>query len=166
MRTSTGASFYYTTDALGSTILLTDSAQAKAATYNYDSWGKTVATGPQAAANPWQYAGGYKDTTTGYTKFGARYYDPTNGRFTQPDPSGQEQNRYAYASCNPINASDPSGLLTGWGVFFCAASVGGLFLSSAAILASPFVGGLSLPWGFAGYGLAAAGVIGSCYDHE
>jgi hypothetical protein len=34
MRTSAG-SFYYTTDALGSTILLTNSTQTKAATYNW-----------------------------------------------------------------------------------------------------------------------------------
>ena len=113
MRTSTGASFYYTTDALGSIILLTDSNQAAAATYAYDPWGQTTtATGPQAANNPWTYAGGYKDTTTGYTKFGARYYNPTTGRFTQPDPSGQETNRYAYAQCNPTNNTDPTGLAT------------------------------------------------------
>ena len=110
MRTSTGASYYYTSDALGSTILLTDNAQAAAATYTYDSWGNTTTTGTQAATNPWQYAGGYKDTTTGYTKFGARYYNPAVGRFTQPDPSGQDANRYAYVSCNPINATDPTGL--------------------------------------------------------
>ncbi len=39
-------------------------------------------------------AGGYNDTTNGLIKFGARYYNPTQGRFTQPELSGQEQNRY------------------------------------------------------------------------
>lgn len=112
MRSSTGASFYYTTDALGSVIALTDNTQAKAATYTYDSWGNSTATGAQAATNPFQYAGGYKDTTTGYTKFGARYYNPTTGRFTQPDPSAQEANRYIYAAANPCNNSDPTGLIT------------------------------------------------------
>jgi RHS repeat-associated protein len=110
MRNSAGASFYYTTDALGSVLTLTDSAQAKAATYTYDSWGTTTATGAQATTNPWQYAGGYKDTTTGLTKFGARYYTPGIGRFTQPDPSSQEDNRYRYAAANPINNTDQSGL--------------------------------------------------------
>ncbi|MFI5859742.1 RHS repeat-associated core domain-containing protein [Streptomyces parvulus] len=33
---------------------------------------------------------------------GHRYYDPTLGRFTQPDPSGQEQNAYLYAASDPI----------------------------------------------------------------
>jgi RHS repeat-associated protein len=111
MRTSTGASFYYTTDALGSVILLTDSAQNPAATYAYDSWGQTTtATGAQAAVNPWTYAGGYNDTTSNRIKFGARYYNPYRGRFTQPDPSSQETNRYAYAAANPINFSDSTGL--------------------------------------------------------
>ncbi len=32
------------------------------------------------------------------------------GRFTQPDPSGQETNAYLYAGGDPINNSDPSGL--------------------------------------------------------
>lgn len=113
MRDSGGASYYYTTDVLGSVILLTDSAQAKAATYNYDSWGEdTGTTGTKASTNPWTYAGGYNDTSSNRIKFGARYYHPARGRFTQPDPSGQETNRYAYVNCNPINATDDTGLAT------------------------------------------------------
>ncbi|MFE4835266.1 RHS repeat domain-containing protein [Arthrobacter sp. NPDC056691] len=132
MRTG-GASFYYTADAIGSTILLTDTAQAKAATYLYDSWGNTTTqTGTQAPVNPWRFAGGYKDDATGYTKFGARYYAPGIGRFNQPDPSGREANRYAYVSCNPINATDPSGLSAGGCFGAIAGFVGayGLFVVS------------------------------------
>jgi RHS repeat-associated protein len=44
-----------------------------------------------------------------YLKLGARYYNPTTARFTQPDPSGQEPNNYNYASCNPANYTDPTG---------------------------------------------------------
>jgi RHS repeat-associated protein len=112
MRTSTGASFYYTMDGLGSTILLTDSAQAAAATYSYDSWGNTTSSGAQAATNPWTYAGGYNDTASNRIKFGARYYNPFRGRFTQEDPSGQGANSYLYAGANPINYGDPSGLFS------------------------------------------------------
>ncbi|WP_261621192.1 RHS repeat-associated core domain-containing protein [Pseudarthrobacter equi] len=126
MRTSTGAKHYYTTDALGSVILLTDTNQAKTAEYTYDAWGNTTTTGAQAAINPWQYAGGYKDTTTGYTKFGARYYSPTTGRFTQPDPSNQETNTYLYAVANPVNNSDPTGLYS-WGDFW--GGIGGTLVS-------------------------------------
>jgi RHS repeat-associated protein len=146
MRTSTGASFYYTTDALGSVILLTDSAQAAAATYAYDSWGNTTATGAQAATNPWQYAGGYKDTTTSYTKFGARYYDATTGRFTQADPSGQESNRYAYAGCNPVNATDPTGLISlgCWVAAGVALAAGAAFIVSAGAVIGAAVGTAAL----------------------
>ncbi|NJC24236.1 RHS repeat-associated protein [Arthrobacter pigmenti] len=110
--TNSAGTFYYTTDALGSTIALTNNTQAKAATYTYDSWGNTTTTGTQAANNPFQFTGGYKDAATGYTKLGARYYDSTTGRFTQPDPSALEQNRYTYAECSPTNNTDPTGLLT------------------------------------------------------
>ncbi|MFF7365851.1 RHS repeat-associated core domain-containing protein, partial [Streptomyces sp. NPDC008125] len=53
--------------------------------------------------------GAYTDPT-GLYKMGARYYDPTLGRFTQPDPSGQEANTYLYAAGDPINRTDPGGL--------------------------------------------------------
>ncbi|MBG6181854.1 RHS repeat-associated core domain-containing protein [Arthrobacter sp. CAN_A1] len=164
MRTSAGASFYYTMDALGSVILLTDGAQAKAATYSYDSWGNTTSTGTQAAANPWQYAGGYKDTETGYTKFGARYYDPTIGRFTQMDPSGQDPH-YTYAGNNPINYMDPSGLSFGdflGGVIEAGITgVGGAIVGlSKATVGTALIGaGVACGAGIVG-GVISAGVDG------
>ncbi|MFE5141325.1 RHS repeat-associated core domain-containing protein [Streptomyces fagopyri] len=42
----------------------------------------------------------------------ARYYDANIGRFTQPDPSGQEQNPYLYAEGDPVNRIDPAGLFS------------------------------------------------------
>jgi RHS repeat-associated protein len=53
-----------------------------------------------------------------------RFYDPARGRFTTPDPAGSPNarkpsydlkspvsfNRYAYASDDPVNKYDPSGL--------------------------------------------------------
>ena len=142
MRDASGNSYYYTADALGSTILLTDSNQAKAATYSYDSWGQnTGTTGTQAATNPWTYAGGYNDTTSNRIKFGARYYNPARGRFTQPDPSGRETNRYAYVGCNPINATDVTGLSSeACGLSYLGLAAG-LFLFVAA---APVTGGVSL----------------------
>jgi hypothetical protein len=43
--------------------------------------------------------------------FGARYYDPSVGRWTQQDPSGQEANAYAYVGGDPVNFVDPDGHL-------------------------------------------------------
>jgi RHS repeat-associated protein len=153
MRTSTGASYYYTMDALGSTILLTDSAQAKAATYAYDSWGLTTAsTGAQAATNPWTYAGGYNDTASNRIKFDARYYNPYRGRFTQVDPSGQEQNRYAYVGCNPINATDPTGLMS-------VECFTGSVLTSAALGAGSNAVRGAIVGGIAGSGAFGVGAV-------
>jgi len=42
------------------------------------------------------------------TKLGIRYYDPTLGRFTQPDPTGQDDH-YVYAGNNPASYIDPDG---------------------------------------------------------
>ncbi|MDP9094927.1 MAG: hypothetical protein M3N95_18815 [Actinomycetota bacterium] len=79
--------------------------------------------------NPFTYAAGYTDTT-GYIKYGARYYNPTTGRFAQPDPSHQEINNYAYAKDDPINGSDTNGLFD-WG-----ATIGGLIGGAVGSLAT------------------------------
>ena len=165
MRDSAGASYYYTTDALGSVILLTDSNQAKAATYGYDSWGQaTSTTGAQAATNPWTYAGGYNDTTSNRIKFGARYYNPARGRFTQPDPSGKEANRYAYVKCNPVNATDPTGLDSSGE---CIGAAAGILVPTVSflwfagsILGAVYTGGALVPLAFE-MGVSFFGIIGA-----
>jgi RHS repeat-associated protein len=115
METTAGSS-YYTADALGSTILITNSSGTAAATYTYDTWGTTnTATGTLAAANPWRYATGYTDTS-GLIKLGTRYYNPALGRFTQQDPARQSDNPYIYAGDSPVNLDDPTGRYWGEGV--------------------------------------------------
>ena len=65
--------------------------------------------------NPWKYAGGYFDSSTGLYKFGIRYYDPQVGRWTQRMPVGgslaetTKANPYAYADGDPVNRIDSSG---------------------------------------------------------
>lgn len=103
--------YYYTADIVDSTIAVTNSAGTTAAGYTYDSYGNiTATTGGTFATttNPWRYGAGYTDPN-GTIKLGARYYNTGLGRFTQPDPSGQEKNCYAYAGENPITKSDSSG---------------------------------------------------------
>ncbi len=102
-------SSYYTLDALGSVLALTDSSGYNdVASYTYDPYGNTTVAGPMGYQNPYRYASGYSDDTTGLIKFGARYYNPQAGQWTQLDPSGKNPG-YAYAGDDPINASDPSG---------------------------------------------------------
>jgi RHS repeat-associated protein len=104
---------YYVFDGQGSVVGLTDSSGNLANKYTYDAYGIPLTTS-ETLVNPFRYIGGYQDATSGLTKFGLRYYDPTIGRFTQQDvmtkqgdPAGA--NRYTYASCNPTNKTDPSG---------------------------------------------------------
>jgi RHS repeat-associated protein len=95
---------------------LTDSNGTLVETYQYDPDGNlTSSTG--SVANPWRFAGGYYDSGTGLYKFGARYYDPTLGRWSQQDPvRGQltdpnSLNRYLYVGDDPVSLTDPSGML-------------------------------------------------------
>ncbi|MFE3676058.1 RHS repeat-associated core domain-containing protein [Streptomyces griseus] len=107
-----GKNHYYLTDALGSVVALTDDTGTKVNTYAYSPRGvqrTTTETVPQ----PYRFAGGYQDPT-GLYHFAARYYDPNIGRFTTPDPSGQEQNPYLYAAGDPVNRIDPNGLHSCW----------------------------------------------------
>ncbi|MFB8244502.1 RHS repeat-associated core domain-containing protein [Streptomyces sp. NPDC055952] len=65
----------------------------------------------EQVAQPYRFAGGYQDPT-GLHRFQARYYDANIGRFTQPDPSGQERNPYLYAEGDPVDRIDPNGTLS------------------------------------------------------
>ncbi len=51
------------------------------------------------------------ETLTGLTLMGVRLYDPTRGRFLQPDPvPGGSANAYDYSNADPCNASDTDGM--------------------------------------------------------
>ncbi|MFC8402743.1 RHS repeat-associated core domain-containing protein [Streptomyces griseoincarnatus] len=109
--TTGGKSYYYLTDATGNVLGLVDDTGKRTHTYAYGPTGLPRTAPNEAVSQPYRYAGAYLDPT-GLYKMGHRYYDPTLGRFTQPDPSGQETNPYLYAAGDPINHVDPSGL--GW----------------------------------------------------
>lgn len=51
--------------------------------------------------------------TSGLQYLGNRYYDPETGRFTQLDPIGPAGglNLYGFAAGDPVNFSDPFGLM-------------------------------------------------------
>ncbi len=63
---------------------------------------------------PFGFAGGLHDKDTGLVRFGYRDYDPDTGRWTVKDPilfAGGDTDLYGYCLNNPINFSDPFGLL-------------------------------------------------------
>ena len=70
-----------------------------------------------------KFIGQEHDAGTGLDYLNARYYDAKRGQFINQDPLArdnpekfladpQQLNTYSYARNNPINASDPTGLLT------------------------------------------------------
>ncbi len=67
----------------------------------------SVAGGPSDLS----FTGQRDDVGTGLMYFGARFYDPVLGQFTQPDSlSVDGLNRYAYVRNSPLSLVDPSGL--------------------------------------------------------
>jgi RHS repeat-associated protein len=101
------SNYYYLTDLHGSVVNVTNQSGTVKATYTYSPYGQTLShTGN--IANPYQFAGGYHDEATGLYHFGARYYNPKSGRWTQLDPTGQSQG-YVYAKDDPVNFVDLSG---------------------------------------------------------
>lgn len=117
-----GSKYYYLFDGLGSIVGLTNSSDSEVNAYDYDPYGN-ILNETTGVANPWQFAGGYFDSSTGLVKFGTRYYDPALGRWTQQDPvagslgSPDSLNRYVYAKDNPVNMVDPSGKQGWWDIF-------------------------------------------------
>jgi RHS repeat-associated protein len=107
-----GSKYYFATDSLGSVTGVFDSTGAWQGGYSYSPYGEARFTGTatSVSGNSARYISGYYDTATKLYRLGARYYDPSLGRFTQQDPSGQDANQYAYASADPLNRSDPTGL--------------------------------------------------------
>jgi RHS repeat-associated protein len=107
-KTPAGTRYNLITDYQGSVLALADATGNVAATYSYSPYGSVTATGAAANANFFRWIGTYQ-LRGGVNLTGYRYYNSTFGRFTQPDPTGQEFNAYAYANGDPINHSDPAG---------------------------------------------------------
>jgi RHS repeat-associated protein len=101
---------YYHQDGVGSLLALSNAAGTATASQRFDAFGIRLAgTG---TIPTFGYTGREPDAS-GLMYYRARYYDPGLGRFTQRDPIGLAGgiNRYAYVGNNPVNFTDPEGLL-------------------------------------------------------
>ena len=153
-----GTSYYYLHDDIGSIVDVMSGTGSPSDRYSYDPYGNVISSSG-SVANPWQFAGGYADSSTGLLKFGNRYYDPTTGRWTQEDvlsgnvSNPQSLNRYVYAGDDPINNVDPSGKDLFGDIVGAVAGVVGLGVAiTGAFVASPILIGV-------GIGLAVYGVF-------
>lgn len=103
---------YFLTDALNSTIALTDPIGAVKEQYSYDPYGNvTLSDTTTGFTNPYQYTG-REAATAGLYYYRARYYSPLMGGFISEDPitfDGGQLSFYGYVNGDPASRIDPSG---------------------------------------------------------
>ena len=105
---------YYTQNAHGDVVNLTDADGAITKSYTYDAFGVEQNI-DDADTNAFRYCGEYYDAETGTIYLRARYYDPSMGRFISRDSyAGKIKeplslNLYTYCENNPILYMDSSG---------------------------------------------------------
>ena len=114
-------------DVQGTLIGLLSTSGGLVQTLRYGPYGENASASgalPYSATNdPFMFQGGYHvaggnagagNVSNGLYHFGARYYDPTSGRWTQQDPVGQagsvtQANSFGFVGDSPINRLDPAG---------------------------------------------------------
>ena len=90
-------------------------ANGQTASYSYDAYGNATSAISGGVYNSYRYTSQYLDEETGLYYLRARYYDPSNGRFTQEDSYLGEENSpltlnlYMYCHGNPLMFRDLSG---------------------------------------------------------
>ena len=109
-----GTADYYDFNNVGSTVGISNSNGNYVNHYSYSPFGEllqVVAT----TTNPFNFVGQFGVMTdgSGLDAMRNRWYDPTTGNFTRPDPlnlSGGATNLVTYVGNNPLIAIDPTGL--------------------------------------------------------
>lgn len=142
-------------DAINSTQATVDQNGKLLSSFSYEPFGKTTTT----STYPFQFTGRVP-VNSGLYYYRARYYCPAVGRFISEDPLGLASGdslAYKYTRNNPVNRTDPSGLLSECGKCqaFYTADFGVGCLGVSLIIAS-FTMGIGLLVGGAVCAIAAA----------
>jgi RHS repeat-associated protein len=112
-----GQQFVYLGDGLGSTRMLTDASGNVTDRYIYDAYGQIISQ-IGSTDNTYLFAGEQRDSNLDLDYLRTRYYDFRSGRFISADPfegflnDPMSLHKYQYAHANPVNFTDPSGLVT------------------------------------------------------
>ncbi len=110
--------YFYTTDQINSTRVVTDENGNVVYAAVHDPYGGIHHTYVNAFDPVWKFSGKEQDRESGLYYFGARYYDPTLYRFLGPDPviptdvalyAPQRWNLYGYCLGNPLIYSEVEG---------------------------------------------------------
>ena len=121
----TATNIWQYADHLGSIIGTADSTGTSTAIFTYGPFGESSLT----TGIRYGYTGQRSMAALGLLYYKARFYSPSLGRFLQPDPIGyaDDLNLYAYVGNNPVNFTDPSGLVRSDSVLLaCAMSCSGM----------------------------------------
>ena len=108
--------FHYTLDGQNTVLALTaegSEAESPDAVYEYSPYGEqsseTIEDSQASELNAFGYTGAYQ-FLDGTVHLSHRFLDTFTLNFTQPAPSRQEMNNSTYATCDPINSTDPTGI--------------------------------------------------------
>jgi RHS repeat-associated protein len=102
-------------DLLGSARSVLTEGGAVVASAAYKPYGEPRGGEVADSASTLRFAAAHRQDESGLLLMGWRHYDPSMGRFIEPDHvlaslyDPQALNRYAYARDNPVNLTDPSG---------------------------------------------------------
>lgn len=105
-----GNAYFYAHDRLGSTRALTDSGGTSQDTYTYDPFGN-ITSSTVNVTNNLLFTGAWQDSASSLYFIGARVYNPVTSQWLSADPAvASTMQPYSYASNNPGNLTDRSGL--------------------------------------------------------
>ncbi len=109
--------YYYHTDHLGSSSWITYTDGLPVQYMSYMPFGEPQVDQRSGDWNSrYTFSGKERDEETGYSYFGARYYDPDISIWLSRDPLSHlypHQSPYVYCSNNPIKRIDPNGMADG-----------------------------------------------------
>ena len=135
-------SSFYGADYLGTNSSLYSAGETVSATRQYDAFGNQTSSSG-SSANPFGFAGnwGYQnDSDSGLKLLGHRYYDASTGRFLTRDPIKYGRNWYAYCANDPVQYTDPTGLILPILVWVGVGIVAGAIIGAVTNPHDPLVG--------------------------
>jgi len=133
--------YYYTSDQINSTRMITDSSGSVVYSAMFDPYGGMQKEWVNTYQPSLKFSGKERESKSELDYFGARYYDHLKYRFISVDPvinkdealaNPQLWNLYSYCRNNPVTCFDPDGRDSILGIFSSARSNGANFYDGHA----------------------------------